>query len=313
MMLPRIPLEIINLLASVPRERQVMTKDGLVYDGVRYRFSPERTTTALSANYHRTPHRYRLKGTAKIFVRIRCWDGNIDRIEVIDDDTGEGFSMWSTNPLYTGGLSRWEHHQYQEMMRKRLGPGQVNLDQDDVEREIMATKAQFLGEFDDRRPTLSLQGSAIPTALVECEERRQAMLEEAASRGGTADLRLCHQETDRMTKGCPEGSAQHELFSDLDGSLAERNYEKPVGRVVAGEGREDEPRPPKQPSTRSNKPPWPKAPQRDDGFGSCSTAGLTRPQDIITGPRDGHGANEQVSSPEDTHDGDGQHLWPDAQ
>ena len=288
-MIPRIPTEIINMMASVPRERQILTTDGLIYDNTHYRFNPQKTSRALSANSHKTPHKFRLKGTAKAFVRIRCWEGNIDRIEVIDDETGKGFSMWSTNPQYTGGLSRWEHHQYHEMMRKRLGPGQINLSQNDVEREIMATKAEFLSDFDNLRPKISLRKSETATALVECEEHRQAQLADAENK-----------------------------------SKSQRNHAGPANpivpaitresvRIPAGANREDEPCPPKQTRGSKNKEPWPEAPPRTEDFGVCSTAKLTRPSYVFLAPEEETSSYERVEiSGAKTKPG-ASNLWPEDQ
>jgi len=312
-MIPRIPTEIINMLANVPRERPIMTTDGVVYDGIRYRFAPEQTTRALSNNHHRMPHRFRLKGTAKIHVSIRCWDGNIDRIQVIDDDTGADFSMWSTNPAYTGGLSRWEHHQYQEMTRKRLGPGQMNLSQNDVEREIMATKADFLARFDERRPKMSLQESGIPTALVECEEHRQAILKEAT---GTPNPDPCHRagSVDPQRAGDAGEETQYELFCDTVATSHGGDAGKFAGRVVAGQDREDEPKPPKQPARHKSGKAMPEAPPREEGFGTYSTADLTRPAEQADAEDEDHYENP-TPDVEDDRDDDrrGRNLWPDAE
>lgn len=288
-MIPRIPTEIINMMASVPRERQILTTDGLIYDNTHYRFSPLETSQTLSANSHKIPHKFRLEGTAKAFVSIRCWEGNIDRIEVIDDDTGEGFSMWSTNPQYTGGLSRWEHHQYQEMMRKRLGPGQVNLSQNDVEREIMATKAEFLGNFDDLRPKTGLRKSETATALVECEEHRQALLAEAE---GKSDV-------------------QRQRSGETNPFIPLRTRESV--RVPAGSKREDEPRPPKQSRGRKNKDPSPEAPPRSEDFGVCSTAKLTRPDCGFASEEGGGSSCASEDLPSSNSKMRGANLWPEDQ
>lgn len=313
MMIPRIPTEIINMLAHVPRERQIMTTDGVVYDGIRYRFAPEQTTRALSANHHRMPHRFRLKGTAKIHVSIRCWDGNIDRIQVIDDDTGEGFTMWSTNPGYTGGLSRWEHHQYQEMMRKRLGPGQVNLSQNDVEREIMATKAGFLSQFDERRPKMSLQESGIPTALVECEEHRQAILKEAPTGTHNNNQSRRAGSVDPERAGDVVKETQYELFCDAGATFHGGEAGKLAGRVVAGQDREDEPKPPKQPARHKSGKALPEAPPREEGFGTFSTADLTRPAEHAEAEDEDHYEGLSPDVEDDRDDRRGRNLWPDAE
>lgn len=310
-MILKIPKEFIRMLASVPSARQVLTKDGLIYDQVRYRFNPRGTTDLLSNNYHKTPHRFRLKGTAKIYATIRCWEGDIDMIEMIDDETAESIPMWSTNPQYTGGLSRWEHHQYVEMMRKRKGPGQRDTRkeaqgaQNDFEREIMATKAKYLSDFDHKRPDMPLRASAIGTALAECEEHRQVVLQESDS-----PFEEAQKPEEPVAVAVFE--SQGELF---DFATDPTHAEAPIGRVPAGDGREDAPRPPPQPSTRGGeKDRLPKAPDRPAGFGTCSTAGLTRPQGNV----DENSDNSGPAGSKDERDASGSevktpNLWPRAE
>lgn len=111
------PKEVMRTFASTPRKLCVLTTNGLVYDNVHYRFNQEAVSRALSANHHATPFAKRLAGTVRLEVSIRVWDDDIDMIEVYDEENRAYFPMWSTDPGYTGGLNRWEHHVFQKALR----------------------------------------------------------------------------------------------------------------------------------------------------------------------------------------------------
>lgn len=118
--------------ASTPAERQTLTNDGLVYDKVHYRWNRRGIGEVLDNNHRNTSFDKRIEGTGKVLVTIRVYDGDIDMIEVLDEETGKYHPMWSTNPRYTGGLSRWEHRQYSAMVRAGKGGG---IDPAEIRRE----------------------------------------------------------------------------------------------------------------------------------------------------------------------------------
>jgi hypothetical protein len=132
---------------------------------VHYRHSREDVSTALSSNYRNTSFAKRLKGTARIEVSIRVWDDDIDMIEVFDEENRDYFPMWSTDPGYTGGLNRWEHHLYQKHMRSGGGGS-------GTKRDRLRNKAKYL---DERQKTLtgrSFRERGETVELLEAEERR---------------------------------------------------------------------------------------------------------------------------------------------
>lgn len=158
--------EIRRHFAGTPSELQILTNDGLVYDNVRYRWNRDGTDEILDNNHRRTPFSKRLVGTAKVFVPIRVYDGDIDMIEVLDEETGKYHRMWSTNPRYTGGLSRWEHQQYCEMIRAGKG-GAIS------ERDRLAFKANKIVAFDQDLPKASFSARENMVALMQKEDIRR--------------------------------------------------------------------------------------------------------------------------------------------
>jgi len=157
------PKEVMRTFASTPPKPCVLTVNGLTYDNVHYRFNRDDVAQALSLNHHKTPFGKRLSGTVRLEVSIRVWDDDIDMIEVYDDVNKKYFPMWSTDPGYTGGLNRWEHHVYQKALRNRKGA---------TTRDRLRNKAKHL---DERQRTLtgkSFREREEPVELLEAEERR---------------------------------------------------------------------------------------------------------------------------------------------
>ena len=159
------PKEVMRTFASVPKKPCVLTDDGLIYDNVHYRFNREGTAKALSSNYHNTPFAKRIKASAKIEVWPRVWDDDIDMIEVYDEVNKEYFPMWSTDPGYTGGLNRWEHHIYQKELRAG-GRGSI------TSRERLRRKSTHLDNLQKTLSGKSFREREKPIELLEAEERR---------------------------------------------------------------------------------------------------------------------------------------------
>ncbi|MHB9879006.1 hypothetical protein ACSMXM_05000 [Pacificimonas sp. ICDLI1SI03] len=170
------PAEIARQLANVPRGAFILTNDGLVYDHVRYRFNQSAIGTLLDNNHHRTPIRKRLQVNGKIEVSIRVWDGDIDKIEVLDPQTGEYHQMWSTDPEYTGGLSRWEHHLYRDLLKAEGRGGALQKN-----RINAKSKQKVLMKYDQELHAMGFRERAKAVALMEAEERRQETIDAAAS------------------------------------------------------------------------------------------------------------------------------------
>lgn len=159
------PKEVMRTFASVPKKPCVLTNNGLVYDNVHYRFNREGVGKALSSNYHRTSFAKRLRETAKIEVWPRVWDDDIDMIEVLDEENREYFPMWSTDPGYTGGLNRWEHHIYQKELRAGGHGGTTS-------RDRLRAKAKSLNQRQKTLTGKSFREREAPIEMLEAEERR---------------------------------------------------------------------------------------------------------------------------------------------
>ena len=158
--------QIRRCFASTPSHRQTLTSNGLVYDKIQYRWNRRAISEVLDNNHRNTRFANRIEGTGKVLVTIRVYDGDVDMIEVLDDHTGEFHPMWSTNPSYTGGLSRWEHHQYCAMVR--AGKGGAMSD-----REWIAMKAKAIVAFDTEMPKADFSARENMAALLEREDIRR--------------------------------------------------------------------------------------------------------------------------------------------
>jgi len=159
------PNEVRRTFASTPSKTCTLTTNGLVYDNVHYRFNREGVGKALSSNYHKTSFAKRIKGSAKIEVTIRVWDDDIDMIEVFDEVNKEFYQMWSTDPGYTGGLNRWEHHIYQKTLK--VGGGGAT-----TKRDALRNKAKILNERQKTLAGKSFREREESVELLEAEERR---------------------------------------------------------------------------------------------------------------------------------------------
>ena len=159
------PKEVMRTFASVPKKPSILTDDGLIHDNVHYRFNREGVGKALSSNYHKTPFAKRIKASAKIEVSLRVWDDDIDMIEVYDEENKEYFPMWSTDPGYTGGLNRWEHHIYQKELRAGARGASTN-------RERLRNKSAHLDHLQKTLSGKSFREREAPIELLEAEERR---------------------------------------------------------------------------------------------------------------------------------------------
>ena len=159
------PGEVRRALSSTPSKPCTLTPNGLVYDNVHYRWMRSDIASTLSLNAHSTPFAKRLEREAKVLVSIRTWDDDIDMIEVWDEERSTFVAMYSTEPEYTGRLSRWEHHQYRKVLRKGGGGATTRSGN-------LRTRATYLGE---RRKTLGdrpFREREHDVGLLEGEEKR---------------------------------------------------------------------------------------------------------------------------------------------
>lgn len=161
------PGEVRRHFASTPADKMLLTNNGLVYDQILYRWNPPGVEEILGNNHRKTPFAKRIEGSAKAYVTIRVYDGDLAMIEVLDETTGKYHAMWSTNPRYTAGLSRWEHAQYCAMLKAGKG-GAIS------ENARLALKAKSLIAFDQDMPNAEFRARANMVALMEAEEVRIA-------------------------------------------------------------------------------------------------------------------------------------------
>lgn len=246
-MKPRLidPAIVRRTFASTPSKPCVLTSDGLVYDNVRYRFNREGVKTALSSNLHRMPFANRLKGTARLIVAIRCWDDNIDMIEVYDEANGVYHEMWSTDPGYTGGLSRWEHHAYQKLLRQG-GAGAT------TKRDRLRSKAKHLDKMHKTLTGKSFREREHDFGLLEAEERRQSgaraanpdcarvpELGLATGIGGLDRKDIPIPPFQGKAADTPEGQEEDDLRSDPTAKIAEETGQPEIEELSVPRSRWD--------------------------------------------------------------------------
>ena len=171
-----------RLFASVPAGQQVLTVNGLEFDYVHYRHNPDGVASVIENNHCFVSFAKRLQEDGKVFVTIRVWECDIDMIEILDDLTGEWHPMWSTDPDYTGGLSRWEHHHYMDFLAARdrgraRQRGRINA----------KAKQEILRSFDEDLYKLGIRARGNRFALIEAEEERRQKLDESGRDEGRVD------------------------------------------------------------------------------------------------------------------------------
>lgn len=161
------PGEVWRALSSTPAKKCNLTKEGVTYDHIQYRWNREGVTKMLSANARNMAFTDRVKRRSKLQVSIRTWDDNIDFIEVYDPENREYHRLYSVDPGYTGGLSRWEHNLYKKYL-KEGGTGAKS------DRDRMRQKSIHLTKRAKNLADLPFRKRDEPTALMEAEERRLA-------------------------------------------------------------------------------------------------------------------------------------------
>lgn len=161
------PGEVWRALSSTPAKKCVLTKEGVTYDGIKYRWNREGVTKMLSTNARNMALADRLKRRSKLEVSIRTWDDNIDFIEVYDPENRDYHRLYSVDPGYTGGLSRWEHNLYKKYLKQGGTGAKSDRDRRRLKMIHLSNRAKNLAELPFRKRDE-------PTALMEAEERRLA-------------------------------------------------------------------------------------------------------------------------------------------
>jgi hypothetical protein len=150
------------LAKTVPN--RVLTTNGVVYDGIRYR--GDGIEQFLNDNFRDTPHAERTKGSAKCIVSIRTYEWDIDYIDVYDAHNRSYLRLYSTQPGYTSGLSRWGHDQFKKMARARR-------ELFNTERQKILSRLKSLRSIDVDAPSVPVRRRARMFALYEAEQVRR--------------------------------------------------------------------------------------------------------------------------------------------
>ena len=127
----------------------LLTRDGIEHDGIRYRDSQK--VTGLLESLGRLPRaKERKDGSRVIRVKIRRYDGNLDTIDVYDENTGQYVTLPSTQPEYTHNLTAWDH---QYLQREAKNSGKAFKSQNDR----LNARAHTLQMIDQLAPKLAFQ------------------------------------------------------------------------------------------------------------------------------------------------------------
>lgn len=259
--------------ARTPDRLGSLTTNGLVYDGITYRFNREGVGEILASRHRHTPFYERLAGSAKVLVPMRVWDGNIDSIDILDESTGKFHRLWSTVPHYTGGLTRWEHAEYRKYCRDGSGETISEL-------ERLRAKSKHIVGFDDAMPKAAFQARERMAALLEGEEARAA-----------AGVRGRNPNYGRL----PECG----LVADVGGVNREDRATPPPGTRDPEDRNEEHP-----PVKRDHL-----APPRPPGYGMAFSPFPTIPEDHSNADQD---RDHAASVPSDGRDADGERSSDEA-
>lgn len=147
--------------------RVVLTTNGIEFDNLRYRWNERGVERALNANLRRVSFADRLEVTGRCEMAARVWDSDLDYIDVYDPENREYHRLYSTDPDYSAGLTRWEHHEYQRMLRSGKGGGSRPVDRLRVRNRLLRDQATAM-------PKMAFRARAATVALLEHEEMRVA-------------------------------------------------------------------------------------------------------------------------------------------
>lgn len=207
-------------------EGRTLTKHGLLFDGIMYR-SPE-MGDVLKDNLADTPIAERLSDSAKCTVSIRTFESDLDKILVFNSARGEFVELFSTEPTYTGGLSRWEHAEYRKLARER-GEKFQN------ERQRCHSRLRSLEFIAKEAPSLPFRQRKNLAALLDCEVLR-------SKRGRAAQQQMPYSsdgilsQLRRKAEGPPPGPKNQQAGAVPEAfASATRSNQNRVGKVVQRE------------------------------------------------------------------------------
>lgn len=158
------PAIIRRALAKTVPDRQ-LSGNGVEYDGIVYRDDAV-VRSFLERNFRDTAPSERRQDAATCTVSIRTYEGDLDSIEVHDPEANGYVTLYSTQPVYTGMLSRWEHREYRRQAkarRERFG----------TEAQRLRSRARTLRKIDEVAPQLAFRRRNAMAALYEHDEVRR--------------------------------------------------------------------------------------------------------------------------------------------
>lgn len=180
---------------TVPNK--VLTDDGIEHDGIQYR-GPE-VRGLLERNYRNTPAAQQIEGSAKCIVTVRTFEGDIDSIDVFDEEAKGFVTLLSTQPSYTAGLSRWEHEHYTRFAKERR-------EKYATEHQRINSRVKSLRQIDKDAPKTAFRRRNVMMALHECEEVRR-MSGARTRRAGFASLPEHFVLTEPLITSCDDAGA----------------------------------------------------------------------------------------------------------
>ena len=144
---------------------RILTGDGVEYDGIVYRGELD-IEDFIERNLRNTAFADRLPDEGKCIVSIRVYEGDLDLIEVYDPEALGFITLRSTQPAYTGMLTKWEHDQYKALAKRRK-------EQFKTEDQRIRSRTRSLAEIDRLAPEVSFQARAAMVALYANEKVRR--------------------------------------------------------------------------------------------------------------------------------------------
>ncbi len=145
----------------------VLTTNGVEFDNLRYRFNERGVEEMLDANVRRMPFEDRLSDTGRCTLTARVWDSDVDYIDLYDPEHHKYHRLYSTNPDYSAGLTRFEHQEYHRMLRAGKGGGTTPVDK-------LRKRNELLKEIEETLPDRAFRGRAAGVALLQHQQVRRA-------------------------------------------------------------------------------------------------------------------------------------------
>lgn len=145
----------------------VLTNNGVEFDHIRYRFNERGIEAALDANVRLTPFADRLADTGRCELTARVWDNDLDHIEVYDAVSRRYHRLWSIDPHYSAGLTRYEHREYHRMLTAGKGVGKKKVDR-------LRKRKEFLASRDAEVPKMPFRARTSSVTLMATAEMRLA-------------------------------------------------------------------------------------------------------------------------------------------